>query len=55
MKRTAVKEWIQQNYGITSDFPWEKYPTYEVFRHSNQKWFAVMMTVPKQKLGIAGS
>lgn len=33
-----------------------KYPNYEVFRHSNnQKWFALIMDVPKDKLGLQGS
>lgn len=30
-----------------------KYPNYKVFRHtSTQKWFAIIMDVPKSKLGL---
>lgn len=33
-----------------------KHPNYEVFRHSNnQKWFALIMDIPKGKLGLPGS
>ena len=29
------------------------YPTYAVFRHqNNQKWFAVVMELPREKLGL---
>ena len=30
------------------------YPNYEVFRHANsKKWFAVVVDVPKFRLGLA--
>ena len=32
-----------------------KYPNFAVFRHANnQKWFALVMDVPKDKLGLPG-
>lgn len=32
-----------------------KYPNFAVFRHSsNQKWFALIMDVPKKRLGLQG-
>lgn len=55
MNRAGIKEYIKNVYGIEPDFPWIKYPSYMVFRHaSNKKWFAVVMSVPKNKLGLAG-
>ena len=33
---------------------WEKYPTFAVYRHqNNKKWFAVIMEIPKSKIGFA--
>lgn len=56
MNRAELKRFIFENYNVESDFPWLKYPNYEVFRHSNtQKWFALIMDIPKNKLGLQGS
>lgn len=53
MNRAELEGFILENYNAESDFPWMKYPNYEVFRHSsNQKWFALIMDVPKEKLGL---
>ena len=46
------------SYFLSGDidwYPWLKYPNYEVFRHcNNRKWFALIMDVPKNKLGLQG-
>ena len=56
MNRTELKQFIMGNYSAEADYPWLKYPNYEVFRHSNnQKWFALIMDVPKNKLGLHGT
>ena len=56
MNRAELKRFILENYNVESDFPWMKHPNYEVFRHSNnQKWFALIMDIPKNKLGLQGS
>ena len=56
MDRAELKRFILENYNVESDFPWLKYPNYEVFRHSNnQKWFALIMDIPQNKLGLQGS
>lgn len=53
MNRIELERYILENYNAESDHPWLKYPHYQVFRHSNnQKWFALIMDVPKNKLGI---
>lgn len=55
MNRTELEEYIQNNYSAEPDYPWVKYPNYEVFRHnSNKKWFALIMDVPRNKLGLQG-
>lgn len=53
MKRNDLEEFIIETYNADADYPWLKYPNYEVFRHcNNQKWFALIMDVPKNKLGL---
>ena len=53
MDRTELKDYIAKTYGAAPDFPWEKSPTYEVYRHADsKKWFALIMDVPKVKLGL---
>jgi len=42
-----LRNYILETYTASADFPWMRYPDYEVFRHpENQKWFALVMTVP---------
>lgn len=53
MDRGSLKQLIFDVYSVEPDYPWAKYPEYEVFRHgSNNKWFALIMEVPKSKLGL---
>ncbi len=54
MKREELEAYIAQTYNAQADYPWAKYPRDEVFRHSNNgKWFALVMEVPKARLGLA--
>ena len=53
MNRSELEKFILDNYVCTSDFPWMQYPSFRVFRHSNnKKWFAVIMDIPKNKIGL---
>ena len=53
MNRHELEKYIAETYGAKAEYPWIKYPTFAVFRHKdNQKWFAVIMTIDKRKLGI---
>lgn len=53
MNRSELEKFISDNYVCTSDFPWMQYPSFRVFRHSNnKKWFAVIMDIPKNKIGL---
>lgn len=50
-----LQQFISETYGTNAEYPWAKYPNYMVFRHSNnQKWFALIMDIPKEKLGLSG-
>ncbi len=56
MNRNEFENFIFKNYDCSSDFPWARYPSYRVFRHkSNKKWFAVIMDIPKNKIGLPSS
>ena len=53
MNRTELTEYIADIYGAEAEYPWIKYSDYAVFRHANnKKWFAVIMDIPKSKLGL---
>ncbi|MDO4582430.1 MAG: MmcQ/YjbR family DNA-binding protein [Bacillota bacterium] len=55
MNRAELKTYIEETYVAESEFPWMKFPTYEVFRHKdNRKWFAVIMDISMDKLGLQG-
>lgn len=56
MNRGQLKQYIIETYHCEADHPWMKYPNNEVFRHSNnRKWFALIMDVPREKLGLSGT
>ena len=53
VNRSELEAFIIETYNADRDYPWLKYPNHEVFRHcNNQKWFAIIMDVPKNKLGL---
>lgn len=55
MNPKEFEAYIRTIYGVEPDFPWKQFPEYAVFRHrDNRKWFAVLMQVPQEKLGLAG-
>ncbi|STZ76188.1 MmcQ/YjbR family DNA-binding protein [Bergeriella denitrificans] len=55
MNKEKLAARIRQRYGVQADYPWAKYPDYAVYRHGhNRKWFALLMSVPSEKLGLAG-
>lgn len=55
MNRSELEAYITETYHASAEYPWLKYPNYAVFRHRyNQKWFAVIMDVPRNKLGMPG-
>ena len=52
---TWLVEFIQKNFADEPEFLWEKFPNYAVFRRKdNRKWYAVIMSVPRNKLGLDG-
>ena len=56
MNRKELETYILDHYSTLPDYPWLDTPRAAVFRHvGNRKWFALMMEVPQDKLGLAGT
>ncbi len=55
MNRTEFELLVSEHSGVLPERPFEKDQSIVVFRHAgNRKWFAVVMTIPKSRLGLAG-
>lgn len=55
MNKEQILSFILTKYGATPQYLWQKYPNYCVLRHGEKgKWFAVIMEIPKSKLGLSG-
>lgn len=53
MNRQQLESYIEEAYNANAEHPWAPESDHTVFRHrSNRKWFAVVMEIPKAKLGI---
>lgn len=56
MDRKAIFDYANKTYKSTPEYLWVKYPDYAVLRHSdNNKWYAIIMNVSKDKLGLEGT
>lgn len=53
MDRQEVFEWVKENFDTEPDYPWNDWNA--VLRHEeNKKWFALVMEVAENKLGLPG-
>jgi len=53
--RQQIIDYIQEKYGASIEYLWMRFPSYGIFRHEdNQKWYALLMDVPRSKLGLQG-
>lgn len=49
----SLLAYARSTYGSSPEYLWEKFPDYAVLRRGdNQKWYAVLLIIPKQKLGL---
>ena len=56
MNREELEAYILNHYSTEPDYPWSDTPRAAVFRHAgNRKWFALVMEVPRDKLGLPGT
>lgn len=53
--RQDVLQFAADKYKTTPEYLWASFPQYAVLRHSdNKKWYALIMNIPKEKLGLSG-
>ena len=53
--RQKFIDYIREQYGVEEEYPWSRYDDNCIWRHSdNGKWFALMMDVRRDKLGLEG-
>lgn len=53
--RQDILTLAEETYHTQPEYLWARYPHYAVLRHAdNQKWYAIIMDVPKDKLGLPG-
>ena len=55
MNKEEIFEYVQKQYGTVPEYLWSKLPDSAILRHKNGKWYAVIMTVEKSKLGLEGN
>lgn len=54
--RADILKYAEENYNTVSEHLWAKSPHNEILRHKhNQKWYAILMDVPKCKVGLEGN
>ena len=54
MKKEEIFEYVLKQYSTVPEYLWSKSPDSAVLRHKNGKWYAVIMSVEKSKLGLKG-
>lgn len=53
--RVEVLNYAERTFGTKADYPFEKYPLYAALREGDGgKWFAIVMNVPRDRLGLDG-
>lgn len=55
MRREELLRLVEERYGVTADHPFPRDEESAVLRHpAGGKWFALLMTVPRARLGLPG-
>ena len=52
MNRQQVFDFAKQQYGTIPDYPWKDQNA--VLRHTDNKWYAIVLKVGRDKLGLEG-
>ena len=54
--REQVFAYVREQYGVEPEYPFSAAPDCPVLRHTgSRKWFALLMDVPREKLGLDGA
>ena len=54
-QRERLTQYMQDTYSTQAEYLWADTPDCAVFRHpSSQKWYAAIMTVRSDRLGLPG-
>ena len=54
--KQQIFAYVKKTYKVEPDYPFPSAPTYPVLRHrENRKLFALLMDVPRSRLGLAGN
>lgn len=52
----AVMQYVSQKYDTPLEFLWKKFPDNAIYRRKdNKKWYAAILTVGRNKIGLEGS
>ncbi|NCB91806.1 MAG: MmcQ/YjbR family DNA-binding protein [Clostridia bacterium] len=55
MDKKQLETYINGKYNIKPDYMWADAPNHQVYRNkTNRKWFALVMDIPRCKLGLEG-
>lgn len=54
MTRAEIISYCQNEYNAVVDHPFKHYPHYVAMRHHNGKWFAVVLDVLADRIGLDG-
>ncbi len=52
MYREELFEYVREKYDTEPEYLWDNDPLSAVFRHSNKKWYGIVMNISKDKLGL---
>ena len=55
MNRELVFDYVKKKYKVLPEYKWAQDPRFAVLQHGdNKKWFALVMDIPKEKIGLDG-
>ena len=56
MVRKELFAYVAEHHQVNPEYLWKKNPNYAVLRHHyNRKWYAIIMDVEAEKLGLKGT
>ena len=56
MKKEKIFEYAKKHFGSKPEYLWKSAPECCILRNkSNNKWYAILMNVEKEKLGLPGN